>query len=60
MLVIVQTLLLHTLFVLLEMISGIGKLLLAREAVEGRFSITLSFISFLDWRAIPREGFDNK
>ena len=48
MLTVVQTLLLHTLLVLLEMISGISKLLLVREAVEGRYSTMLSSIFFLD------------
>lgn len=59
-LIVVQTLLLHTLFVLLEMISGIGKLFLAREAVKGRYPVTLSSIAFLDWKAIPWKRLENK
>lgn len=50
----------HTLFVLLEMISGIGKLFLAREAVKGRYPVTLSSIAFLDWKAIPWKRLENK
>lgn len=59
-LLVVETLLLHTLFVLLETIGSISKLLLSREAVKGRYPRMLSFISFLDWRAIPWEGLKNK
>ena len=60
MLMVVQTLLLHALLVLLEMISGISKLLLVREAVEGWYPTRLSSISFHDWRAAPWEGLKNK
>lgn len=41
---VLQPLLLHTLLVLLEMISRISKLLLVREAVEGRYPTMLSSI----------------
>lgn len=57
---VIQMLLLRTLLMLLKMISGISKLLLAGEAVEGRYPIILSFISFPDWRVIPWEGLKNK
>ena len=48
MLMVVQTLLRHPLLVLLEMISGISKLLLVREAIEGWYPTILSSISFID------------
>lgn len=48
MLMVVQTLLLHPLLVLLEMISGISKLLLVREAVEWRYATLFSSIPIND------------
>lgn len=60
MLMVVQTLLLHTLLVLFEMISGIGELLFVREAVEGRYPTILSSTSFLDCRDAPWKRLKNK
>lgn len=51
----------HTLLVLLELISGISKLLLSREAVEWRSPDMLSSLySLKAHKAIPREGFKDK
>lgn len=46
----VLTLLLHALLVLLEMESGISKLLLTSEAVVRRYPNLLNFFFFFDWR----------